>query len=344
MSFLALLTVLTIFSAIPGLQLFSYGYLLAASGRVARSGRIRDGAPGLGLMGQVLKLTIAALPHVALIYLGIRLATDMYLIDPDSASRHLVLIASRGLAIMISAHLVVGLLRGAKSRYFYQPLANLRWLVGRLRDRTFGRVVYARLSECGAAFHLPLLLWLGGYCFVFSWLWLALPVWLLSHGTDHPVQAWLGGALLTLVAFHLPIMQTRFAMLQGPAAAIDVSATWRSFAAAPLRWLLGGSVALLLPLPLYGLKMYRFPFLLLWILSGLVIVGTYLIRLISGWAQAGCDTRRQPASRIVVWPSTAALLAVAATYAALVFYIQYFAWHGADGIWKQHAFLFPHLF
>jgi len=340
----ALLAVLAVLARIPWLQFVGFGYVLAASGHVARSGRLRNGALGLQEFSHLVVLAATALPWLTAGLLIRRLVADSYLIDPSSAARRLALYGGWFTIALIATHLIVGLLRGAAPRNFYQPRQSLKWLIARLRDRSLARVVFNRVAAASATFHLPLLAWLGGFCFVSSWLWLALPAWLLSHGTMHPEQAWVGGILLAAIAFVLPIIQARFAAIPHWTTVFDLSGAWRSFARAPLRWTLAGSIALLLPLPLYALKLYRFPVGLLWMASGIVVAVTFLIRLVTGWALAGSDPGQRPRSPWIVWPCRAVLLIVATTYAVIVYYMQYFEWSGAAGLWKQHAFLLPNVF
>lgn len=344
LSIVALLAVLAVLARIPWLQFVGFGYVLAASGRVARSGRLRNGAPGLQELSHLVVLAAAALPWLATGLLTRRLAVDSYLIDPSSAARRLALYGGWFTIALIAIHLLVGLLRGAAPRNLYQPRQNLKWLTTRLRDRSLARVLFNCVAAASATFHLPLLAWLGGFCFASSWLWLALPAWLLSNGTIHPEQAWAGGIMLAAIAFVLPIMQARFAAFPRWTTVFDLAGAWRCFACAPLRWTLACSIALLLPLPLYALKLYRFPVGLLWMASAIVVGVTFLIRLITGWALAGSHSGQRPRSPWIVWPCRAVLLVVATTYAAIVYYLQYVEWSGAAGLWKQHAFLLPNVF
>ncbi len=341
---LALLALLTLVTGNSVLQFIGFGYTIFAAGRVARTGHIRDGAPGLGVMKRSVGLLLAATPWLVFAYVIHRLAGDSYWIDPVSLSRRVALYGAWGIVLLVFAHLGIGLMRGTVARHIYQPLRNLGWLVGRIADGTLPRLLYAQIVLAGETFRLPGLFWLGGYCFATTWLWLAAPAWLLSHGTIEPWQAWMGGALLVVVACHLPIMQTRFSMQGSWIAMFDVAGAWRSFAAAPHRWLLAGTVFLLLALPLYALKGYRFSADLMWALSGIVVIVTFVTRLIAGWAQAGCLANQRRSSRWLVSSCGALLLVTATAYTVLVYYLQYFDWHGAVGLWKQHAFLLPNLY
>ena len=344
LSVIALVVLLAFFAGIPVLQVLGFGYLLAASGRVARSGRLRDGAPGLSRMPGVIAVTLALLPWLVGVWLTRRLTRESLLIDPESSSRQLTQIAGQLVALAIGMHLISGLLRMPRARSCYQPVTNFAWLLGEVRSQSLLRTVYQRLAQAGETFQLPLLFKLGVSCYVTTIMWLAVPNWLLMDGPRHPVRAWIGGSMLTLVAMHLPVLQAQLATQPKWWIAFDLPRAWRSLACAPLRWLVAGALALLLPLPLYVLKFHAFPGDALWLVTPLVVVVLWFVRVVTGWAAYSGAHEGVTRSVTVVWLSRVPLLVVAGFYAVVVYYFQYLGWNGAAELWSQHAFLLPNVF
>src|SRR5690606_3170252 len=110
--FLTLVPVLAVASAIPILNLLSLGYLIEGSGRVARSGRLRDGFPGLAGFSAAGKTILAAW----ICWLPVRLIhsywRDAELIAPGSPNALALRAVLVILILATSAHLLWALLRG----------------------------------------------------------------------------------------------------------------------------------------------------------------------------------------------------------------------------------------
>jgi len=124
---------LSVLAALPAVQFLSLGYLLEASGRVARSGRIRDGWIGVRRAGRVGGLVAGAWLSLLSVRLVSSLATSAELIDPDGPIAR----AWRGGLLVLTAltalHVAASCARGGRLRHFAWPPANLIMLARRVR-------------------------------------------------------------------------------------------------------------------------------------------------------------------------------------------------------------------
>src|SRR5437870_3350896 len=139
--FCSLIVFLAVLAAIPGLQLLSFGYLLEAEGRVARTGRFLGALPGLRVLarlgGAVLGTFLVFLPFLVLQ----DFFHDAVLIDPGSHQSQTLgiwLVASGVLAVV---HSGFALARGGRLRHFFRPLSNVIWAARRIREGGLGGVV-----------------------------------------------------------------------------------------------------------------------------------------------------------------------------------------------------------
>ena len=106
---------LSVLAALPIAQFLSLGYLLEASGRVAKSGRIRDGWIGVRRAGRVGGLVAGAWLSLLPGRVISSLATSAELIDPDGPLARTwrgILIA---VAFLILVHIAGSIARGGGS-------------------------------------------------------------------------------------------------------------------------------------------------------------------------------------------------------------------------------------
>ena len=112
---------LAVLSAIPLVQFVSLGYLLEASARVARSGKLRHGfidMPKFARIGSLVAGTwIMLLP---LRYLS-TLAQDAYLVDPGGASARIWRVVQLIFTALILGHILLAWYSGGKLRHFFWP-------------------------------------------------------------------------------------------------------------------------------------------------------------------------------------------------------------------------------
>lgn len=344
--FLVLVPALAVASAIPVLNLLSLGYLIEGSGRVARSGRLRDGFPGLAGFSVVGKAALAAW----VCWLPVRLIhsywRDAEWIAPGSPN---ALALRAALVILILAtilHLLWAVLRGGKFRHFLWP-APLRfalWIGGGSSASLPLRTAFTGFISGLRPGHF---LRLGALGFAGAALWLAVPVLVLmaSAGLKNPGLSALGslcgGLLLGCVALLLPLLQTRFAMTGRFGEFLDPLAARRSFRRAPLAFWLALSATLLSALPLYLLKIELAPAEIAWLPNVLFVLLILPARLLLGWALARAERRETARVWVSRWAARFAAIPVAAVYVYFVWLSQYLSWHGTLSLLEQHAFLVP---
>ena len=202
---------LALLAATPVAQFLSLGYLLEAEGRVARTGRLRDGLVGVRRAG-------AGWEHgagcVALAAAGAsgRVAGPLGRAHrPGGADRAtLAARADRGDRPDGAAHRH-RLRRGGRFRHFVWPPADPVWLARRLRrGRLFGESRDA-VWQFVTGMRLPAYFRLGFLGFAGTLAWLVVPVTLLAAGPEGAGLGVLGGLLLAIVALVLPFLQAHYA-------------------------------------------------------------------------------------------------------------------------------------
>ncbi len=122
LGFAALTTLLAIVANIPILQILSFGYLLEASGRVARSGKIRQGFPGLSQASVIGRGALGT----ALCLIPLQLAANYwysaYLIDPTSSQTIALRILQFTLIALTLPHIMAAWFCGGQLKHFLWPL------------------------------------------------------------------------------------------------------------------------------------------------------------------------------------------------------------------------------
>jgi hypothetical protein len=342
--FAALMVALAVLAAIPVAQFLSLGYLLEAGGRVARSGRFRDGFIGIRLAarlgGGVLGCWLMLLP--------VRFVADLtrssQIIDPGGT----VAQAWRaGLFVLIGAtafHIAAAVARGGRLRYFFWPF-NVVWLARRVlrggyyteaRDSVWNTVVSLRLPHYFS---------LGFRGFLGALAWLALPVTLLAMGHAKfpaaPVVGFVGAATLAIVLLYLPFLQMRFAARNRLRAMFQLGAVRRAYRRAPWAHAAAFVVTLLFALPLYLLKIEVVPREAAWLPSLVFVLFIFPARLLTGWALGRARRRTEPRHWFFRWTGRLPLLPAAGFYVLVVFFTQYTSWNGVFSLYEQHAFLVP---
>ena len=113
---------LAVLSAIPIVQFVSLGYLLESSGRVAGSGRLRDGFIDMPKFARIGSLVLGTwLMLLPLRFLS-SLSLDAYLVDPGSASSGAYRIGLLVCTALVIGHILLAWYSGAKLRHFVWPL------------------------------------------------------------------------------------------------------------------------------------------------------------------------------------------------------------------------------
>lgn len=341
----SLIVGLAVLATFPLLQLLSLGYLLESSGRVARTGRLRDGLIGVRTAalvgGIVLALWLLRWP----LRLVASLQRSALLIEPHSPADEKLGVLLLVLIVLVSLHSVAALLRGGKLRHFLIPPNPIR-----LTKALFSRKTWAnardRVCDLIASLRLPYYFWMGLRGLIGGLVWLAVPVSLLVIGSRSTepggaVVGLLGGALLGLVVLYLPFLQTHMAAENRLRAVFELGTVRQQFRRAPLSWWFALAVTLLLALPLYLLKVELIPREAAWLPSLVFVLFIFPARLLTGWAVGRARRSDFSSSFLLRWPARLAMLPVAGVYVLLVYLSQYTNWNGALSLWEQHAFLVP---
>jgi hypothetical protein len=342
--FAVLMIGLAVLAALPILQLLSLGYLLESGGRVARTGRLRDGFIGVRLAAR-LGGGVAA---TWLLLLPVRfvagLASAAQIIDPNGP------VAARWrniLFVLIVAtflHASTAWARGGRLRYFIWPF-NIVWLIKRLYRGGYYRETRDALWETTRSLRLPYYLSLGFRGFLGALAWLFVPVSLIAAGRLHhpfaPAVGFLGAALLALVLLYLPFLQMRLAAQNRFWAVFELGAVRADFRRAPYAFTFAFILTLLFALPLYLLKIEVVPREAAWLPSLVFIAFIFPARLMTGYALARAQRRTRPRGWLFRWTARIPMLPAAAFYVLIVFFTQYTSWNGVGSLFEQHAFLVP---
>jgi hypothetical protein len=341
---LALIVGLAVLAALPLLQFLSLGYLLEAGGRVARTGRLRDGIIGVPLAARLGGIVLG----IWLLLLPLRLLADLAysapIIEPagSMAGRYrVVLLVLSGL---ITIHIGAACARGGRLRYFVWPL-NILWMIRRLRRGGSYREARDAVWSVAVSLRLGHYFWLGLRGFVGALTWLALPVTLLALAQRHTVAATLAGllgaVLLAAVLVYLPFLQIRVAALNRFSAVFEIRDVRGDFQRAPWACAVAFLATVLFALPLYLLKIEFVPREAAWLPGIVFIIFIFPARLLTGWAVARASRGQAPRHWFLRWTARLALLPAGALYVLIVFFSQYTSWNGVWSLYEQHAFLVP---
>jgi hypothetical protein len=332
---------LAVLAAIPILQFLSLGYLLEASGRVARTGRLRDGFIGIHLAaragGLVLGTWLALLP--------LRLVSSLWLsaelIEPDGDIARAWGIGLTVLTFAMLIHIAMAWACGGKLRHFFFPFANPILIGVRAWRGGFWADARDAVWDFVAALRLPHYFWLGWRGFWGALIWLAIPITLLAIGRQIPPLGFLGGVLLLFVLLYVPFLQLHFVTQNRFRAFFEIGAVRQRFRRAPIAFAFAFFITLLFAVPLYLLKIEIIPREAAWLPSLVFIVFIFPARLMSGWAYGRSLRRETPRNWFFRWTARFVMLAVTLIYAVIVYLTQFTSWDGIWSLYFQHAFMLP---
>jgi hypothetical protein len=336
---ISLVLALALLATYPIAQLLSLGYLLEASGRVARTRRLRDGFVGYRKAARVGSVFVG----VSLLLLPLRLVSSMAqsarLIEPHSAADRGWSTALAVLSALFVLHVAGACWRGGKLRHFLLP-APTKVLREIRRGGAYSR---ARDAVCDfvAGLRLPYYFWLGLRGFVGGLAWLLIPITLLAAGRRVPPLGFLGGLLLMIVVLYLPFLQTRFAAENRFRALFEVRPVRELFRRAPLAFGLALLATLSFALPLYLLKIEIVPREAAWLPSLVFVLFILPARLATGWACGYAGRRECYRHWFFRLVARLGMLVTATAYVVIVYFTQFTSWHGIYSLYEQHAFLVP---
>jgi hypothetical protein len=331
---------LAVLAAIPVLQFLTLGYLLEAAGRVARTGRLREGFIGVRLAARAGSIVLGTW----LMLLPLRLVSGFWvsaqLIDPDGRMARGWRTFLTGLTVVTVIHIVAACMRGGKLRYFLWPF-NMVWLVRRMWRGGYYAESRDAVWDFVMALRLPHYFWLGLRGFLGGFAWLALPITLLVLGRTSAPLGFLGGLALAIVLLYLPFLQVRFAAANRFRALFELRAVRQHFRRAPWAFAMSLFITLLFALPLYLLKIEIVPREAAWLPSLAFLVFMFPARLLTGWAYGLASRRPRARHWFFRWTGWLAMWPVTVVYVLIVFFTQYTTWGGIWSLYEQHAFLLP---
>src|SRR5688572_8036927 len=117
----SLIACLAALAAVPILNFISLGYLLEASGRVAKSGRLRDGFMDIDKFARIGSIVAGTWMWLWVPRLVSSLATDAWLIDPSGVSAMAWRIGLFVCTALVIAHILLAWYSGGRLRHFFWP-------------------------------------------------------------------------------------------------------------------------------------------------------------------------------------------------------------------------------
>ena len=337
---LAVMFGLALLAAIPILQFLSLGYLLEAGGRVARTGRFRDGFIGIRLAARLGSIALGVWLAMWPLRLVATVARAAYIIDPGGPTARGWQIGLTIVTALTALHLIGAISRGGQLRYFFWPF-NLIWLVRRLWRGGYYAESRDAVWNFAGSLRLPYYLWLGCRGFVGTMAWLVLPVTLIALGRAAPILGFLGAFLLAVVVLHLPFLQMHFVVENRLRAMFAWRTIRAGFRRAPWAYAFACFVTFAFALPLYLLKIEMVPRDVAWLPSLVFVAFIFPTRLLAGWAYGRSLRRDTPRHWFFRWTGRLWLVPTAGFYILFVFLSQYTSWEGIWSLYEQHAFLVP---
>ncbi len=347
-AFISLMLVLAVLAAIPLVNFFVLGYFLNVEGRVARSGKIRDGFPLLDIAPRF--VTIAAGVWIFLLPLRFlsSFAADARLVDPGSSSDvglHLGLYTAW---VLVTTHLIFALARGGSFWCFVRPFKNIRWTIKQLRKGRYFAEADQKIQEFVQKMEIRNHFSLGIRGFAVAMLWLFIPTVLFSIAEEPEgiqiLLTLLGGFLLAITLSWAPFLQARFATEGKFSAGMQLREVRSLYAHSPIVWSLSLVVLYLLALPLYLFKAFLLPPDAMWPITLIFVVSIYPTRILLGWVYHRAVKKRELekkahwAVRLLFGTLIILLLGI---FVFILFFTQFLGEQGKLVLFHHHSLLLP---
>jgi hypothetical protein len=342
---LALVILLSVTATIPILQLASLGYMLEASGRVARGMPIRRCFPGARIAGSILSCSL----WIGLTWLPVWLVADLAysaeLIQPGSARAGQLRMAARVVALLWVLWSAWALFRGGRWWHFLWP-APVLFLKTIFRPETW-RAAEDRWWRWITSLRILKLLKLGFYGTVAAIAWLIVPASFMIVALNSPRNESLGlvgllGAIgMWWVLLYLPFLPIQMAQHERLSAAFDRRSVRASFRRAPFAFLVAVAGLVVAAIPLYLLRIEPIPPELWWILSLFFVTLIFPAKLLAGWALRCSQQRSRDRHWALRWLAWVPLALVLSSYVGFLYLAKFALWEGGASFLLQHAFLPP---
>lgn len=340
---------LAILASLPVLNLLSLGYLLESSGRIGRTGRLRDGFVGVRLAGKLGAIVFMSWLFLWPARIVSGFAKSAQVIDPGSQTAAAWRVGLLILICLTFIHVASACALGGRFRHFISPF-NLIWLGARVCQGNYYTEARDAVWDTLVALRLPYYFMLGFRGFVAAAAWLVIPITLMALGSRGKsglasAVGFVGAFLLTIVLLYLPILQMRVATTNHLREGFNVLAARLDYRRAPWAFTVAFIVTLLFALPLYLLKIQIVPREAEWLPSLVFIAFIFPARWATGWAMGRANRlaarRPEPRHWFFRWTGRLPLLPVAGFYVLIVYFTQFTSWNGLWSLYEQHAFLVP---
>jgi hypothetical protein len=343
LGFVSILLGLAILAAIPIVQFLSLGYLLEVGGRIARTGKFREGFIGVRLAAKLGTIGFCCWFFMLPVRFVSDLAHSASVIAPGSPTARNWRLGLIILIVMTGIHLITAVANGGRIRNFLNPF-NIIFLV-----RNYRRASYTHARDAVwdllVSLRLPYYFLLGFKGFVGAFVWLFFPITLLAMSRAPfpaaPLAGFLGAFLLTLTVMYLPFLQMRLAETGRLGAIFELREIRRKYLRAPWLFPIAFFLTLLFAVPLYLLKIELIPSEAAWLPSLVFVSFIFPARVLSGWALARANRRQEPTHWVFRWTGRMIFLPIAAFYVLIVYFTQFTSWNGIASLYEQHAFLLP---
>lgn len=342
--FVSIIAGVALLSVVPILNFLSFGYLLEVSGRIAKSGRLRDGFIGV----RKASVFASAALGIWLTLFPMRFVASMWR-DAELMSGGTPVAEGWRIGLMVITlftawHICWALIRGGRLRHFFwpAPIRFMRWLNESHNPREQG----SKVIDFIRSLNFPHYFQLGAKAFVGALAFLVLPVGILIFAGSLPPGggaffSLVGAALLVPAVLYLPFLQARFAVDGQFKTLFEVKKVRALFRRAPIAFWTALLVTLLFALPLYLLKIELPPKELTWLISLLFVAFILPARMLTGWAVGRALRRESERHFLFRWSSRLASIPVAGIYILFLYLTQYLSWNGSLSLLEQHAFMVP---
>jgi hypothetical protein len=361
----SLIAGLALLAAIPLVQFLTLGYLLEVGGRVARTGRLRDGFVGVRKAARMGSIVLGTVLMLSPLYFVSNLLVNAQLIDPGGPSAQRFGTLLNVLMVLSLLHIVGAWSRGGKLRHFLWPMGSplqlvRRWRAGERKDvlgliflgniwwlgrRLFqgGYYTQARdaLWDFVVSLRLPYYFWLGVSGFLVGLVWLLVPVALIAAGRKTPIVGFIGGFLLIIAVMYVPFLQMRLARDGRLWSGFSLRGVRSDFSRAPIAFVFALLLTLAFAFPLFFFKIEMIPRDGAWLMTPFFILSIWPARLLTGWAYGRATHRDQPRHWVFRWSSRLLLVPIAAMYVLFTYFSQFTSWYGIWSLYEQPAFLLP---
>ncbi|MGE3821755.1 MAG: hypothetical protein AB7I30_20270, partial [Isosphaeraceae bacterium] len=264
---IALTIGLAVLAATPVAQLLCLGYLLEASGRVARTGRLRDGLIGVRKASRLGSVVVGVSLLLIPLWVMSATATSAEIIDPGGVASRRWRVAMTIATTLTALQIVAACARGGRIRHFFLPFGNPFWIAGRIRRGGAYGAARDSVLDFVASLRLGHYARLGLLGFLGTALWLVVPVTLMAAGRNVPILGFLGAILLGVVVMPLPFLQTRFAAEGRIRAFLSLKRIRRRYVRAPWAFVVALLITLVFAIPMYLLKIEIIPRETFWLPS-----------------------------------------------------------------------------